>query len=326
MIAEAYKSLSSIIRKNWFVMLLVLITILTRLPILHYESIPFTFDHGKDSLAVMDLVLNRNVKLIGPWTSIPGLFFGPAWYYLLAPSFIIFTGEPVGFVWTMLFLVVLEIILLHRFFGKTAALVLFTIFHYNLWYLIGLFPLYIISFAQLLEYIAHGLEGKMKIAMYVLFVLYLVTPITKTYLFITKDYMVQQNSSTFLPVKKRTLASIRSEAGTRPFASYQFAAHIYDFDWQYLYFLDGLKQRTLPTQFAYQEEYGKYAVEKDDLESYFSHDGNQKPELVFHIMEITPGSEEMRKGWINSQVKVPIYKTWQESDSIIVLAGKHTSK
>jgi hypothetical protein len=525
MMHKIYEYINIRVLKNWFLILLLLITILTRIPILYYESIPFTFDHGKDSLAVMDLVLNKRIKFIGPWTSIPGLFFGPAWYYLLAPAFVIFNGEPVGFVWTMLLLVLMEIFLLYKYFGKTPALVftasslswsisisawnpfpmvlltivlliflkklkernklknwqyfvlgltaslgfhfstafavlypifiavfilrnriklqlvqiillvfgftlpflpqlafevrhdfiqvkavakyifspdvsapkpglttvlqsiysetllnitpeinipnfpkisivsilyasgllvfimfyskaksplsnfitfpheiiywtlgalgLFSFFHYNSWYLIGLLPLYIISFAQLLDFILHNLKGRMVFYVYLLFALYLLTPITKTYSFFVRDYMVQQNSQSFLPVKKRTLSAIRDEAGQRPFASYHFAAHIYDFDWQYLYFLGALKEYTLPMQFAYQADYGAYTVEKKDLENYFNAK-NQNPEIVFFILEVTPGSDDMRKNWFNNQVSSKVYKTWNESNSITVLAGENT--
>jgi hypothetical protein len=135
--------------------------------------------------------------------------------------------------------------------------------------------------------------------------------------------MVQQNSQSFLPVKKRTLSAIRDEAGQRPFASYHFAAHIYDFDWQYLYFLGALKEYTLPMQFAYQADYGAYTVEKKDLENYFNAK-NQNPEIVSFILEVTPGSDDMRKNWFNNQVSSKVYKTWNESNSITVLAGENT--
>lgn len=85
--------------------------------------LPFSFDHGKDSLAVMDLVLNLKLKFIGPWTSISGLYFGPLWYYLLAPFYLAFGMDPVAGAYAMIFLGLLQIYLLYRYFGFTPAFI-----------------------------------------------------------------------------------------------------------------------------------------------------------------------------------------------------------
>lgn len=84
--------------------------------------VPFSFDHGKDSLAIWHMIQTHSPALIGPWTSIPGLFFGPAWYYLLAPGYILTHGDPISAVWTMILLCLFQIIFVYRYFGLRTAL------------------------------------------------------------------------------------------------------------------------------------------------------------------------------------------------------------
>ena len=86
--------------------------------------IPFGFDHGRDALAVLSMMKTFKPAFIGPWTSIPGLYFGPGWYYLLLPVFILTGGHPVGPVWLMIFLALVEIALAWKYFGKLAALII----------------------------------------------------------------------------------------------------------------------------------------------------------------------------------------------------------
>lgn len=111
-------------KKYLLLIFLIAITLLTRYFLLRDEVIPFSFDHGKDSLAVLDMWLNRSPKLVGPWTSIPGLFFGPAWYYLLLPFYILFNGHPVGGAWAMVFLLLVQIVLAYKYLGKKEAIII----------------------------------------------------------------------------------------------------------------------------------------------------------------------------------------------------------
>ena len=114
------------IKKHWILISLIILILVTRLPILISQVIPFTFDHGKDALAVLDMMLNADVKLIGPWTSIPGLYFGPGWYYLLLPAFIIGGGHPLSPVYLMLLLLIVQVILAYKYLNKWTALIMAT--------------------------------------------------------------------------------------------------------------------------------------------------------------------------------------------------------
>ncbi len=60
------------------------------------QSFAFTYDVGRDLLAVSDIVHLGKIPLIGQTTGLPGLFYGPWWYYILTPVFILASGNPVG--------------------------------------------------------------------------------------------------------------------------------------------------------------------------------------------------------------------------------------
>ena len=97
---------------------LIVFAILTRVPFLFGGVIPFSFDHGKDSMAVLHMIKTSSLKFIGPWTSIPGLFFGPGWYYLLSPAYFISNGHPVSAVLLMFVIGLLIIWLTKKYFGN----------------------------------------------------------------------------------------------------------------------------------------------------------------------------------------------------------------
>lgn len=58
------------------------------------QILQFYFDQGRDALAVWDLVTNHKISLIGPTTGIAGIFRGPFYYWLIAPSYILGRGDP----------------------------------------------------------------------------------------------------------------------------------------------------------------------------------------------------------------------------------------
>lgn len=92
----------------------------------------FLLDQGRDMLAVKSIVFDHHLTLIGPYTSLQGLFQGPLWYYLLAIPTIIGKGDPRGAVFLMLFISLMTIIVVYlltlHIFGKKAAIIISFLF------------------------------------------------------------------------------------------------------------------------------------------------------------------------------------------------------
>jgi 4-amino-4-deoxy-L-arabinose transferase-like glycosyltransferase len=81
------------------------------------KSFAFTYDVGRDMLALSDIVHFVHFPFIGPTTGIPGVFYGPWWYWLLAPFFFLFGGNPEGIAFVMAVIGIVTIILAY-IFGK----------------------------------------------------------------------------------------------------------------------------------------------------------------------------------------------------------------
>src|SRR5579885_937557 len=58
------------------------------------NSFAFTYDVGRDMLAVAQIVYHHKIPLIGFTTGMPGIFYGPWWYYILTIPFAISSGNP----------------------------------------------------------------------------------------------------------------------------------------------------------------------------------------------------------------------------------------
>lgn len=86
----------------------------------------FLLDQGRDLLAVKNIVFDHHLTLIGPYTSLAGVFQGPLWYYLLAIPIFIFQGNPWGTVLLMLIISLLVVVIVYQqmrlYFGTTAGL------------------------------------------------------------------------------------------------------------------------------------------------------------------------------------------------------------
>ena len=81
----------------------------------------FTYDQARDALFIKRVIVDHKFLLIGTQSSIPGLYTGPAYYYLMAPFLWIFKLNPVGIdVATALFgvLTVIFLYYLIKIFGK----------------------------------------------------------------------------------------------------------------------------------------------------------------------------------------------------------------
>lgn len=87
----------------------------------------FLLDQGRDLMDVKSIVFDHHLTLIGPYTSLQGIFQGPLFYYLLAIPAFITQGDPWGVVALMLLIsmsvLIVSFVVMQRFFGWQAALV-----------------------------------------------------------------------------------------------------------------------------------------------------------------------------------------------------------
>ncbi len=77
-----------------FIILILIIGVIFRLIISANGNFIFNMDNARDMVEVREMVEVGKLRLIGQTTSIDGVFYGPAWYYILAVPFIISDGDP----------------------------------------------------------------------------------------------------------------------------------------------------------------------------------------------------------------------------------------
>lgn len=58
-----------------------------------YENI-FPYDQARDALVVREMVMQKNIKLLGPVSDIQGVHHGPLFYYVLAPLYAVSRWDP----------------------------------------------------------------------------------------------------------------------------------------------------------------------------------------------------------------------------------------
>lgn len=92
----------------------------------------FLLDQGRDMMAVKGILYDNHPTLIGPSTSLRGVFQGPLWYYLLAFSTGIFDGDPWGGIVLMVGISILVLLIVYfwmrELFGEKAAIVTLFLF------------------------------------------------------------------------------------------------------------------------------------------------------------------------------------------------------
>lgn len=86
-------------------------------PILN-NNFPFTMDQARDMLDIRNIVVGKKPTLIGPTTSINGVFLGPFYYYLNLPAFVIGGGDPAYLVYWNIFCYMAAGILIFLYFYK----------------------------------------------------------------------------------------------------------------------------------------------------------------------------------------------------------------
>lgn len=105
-------NLSRFFKKEYIILyLIVLFGSFLRFQGVLTNSFAFTYDVGRDMLALWNIVYLHKIPLIGATTGLPGIFYGPWWYYFLTPFFIIFSGDPQGIALTMSLIGILTIII-----------------------------------------------------------------------------------------------------------------------------------------------------------------------------------------------------------------------
>lgn len=90
------------------------------------EYMNFLGDEGRDALAVYN-ILHGHPTLLGPAASVGGFYYGPFYFYFIAPFYLLFNYDPVGASVLVALIGVLTIWLLYKvgseFFSKPAALI-----------------------------------------------------------------------------------------------------------------------------------------------------------------------------------------------------------
>lgn len=76
------------------ILIILLIGLIYRLFISSNGNFIFNMDNGRDMIDVREMVVLKHLRLIGPTTSIDGVFYGPVWYYMLSIPFILSGGNP----------------------------------------------------------------------------------------------------------------------------------------------------------------------------------------------------------------------------------------
>lgn len=82
--------------RSILLLFIIALALLVRLPGILQGNFAFTYDSGRDLLAIRDLVTRADFSLIGPTTGLMGVFYGPWWYWFLVPPFVVFGGSPIG--------------------------------------------------------------------------------------------------------------------------------------------------------------------------------------------------------------------------------------
>jgi len=66
------------------------------------HSTAFTYDQGRDLLDLREMYLLGKLRLIGAETSLHGVFYGPFWYWLSFPFYLLTGGNPLSTIFVLL--------------------------------------------------------------------------------------------------------------------------------------------------------------------------------------------------------------------------------
>ncbi|WKZ26029.1 MAG: glycosyltransferase family 39 protein [bacterium] len=83
------------IKTNWLIILILLVGAFLRLYKID-QYMTFLGDEGRDSIVVRNLLVHKDLFLIGPGTSVGNMYLGPLYYYLIAIPLALANFSPVG--------------------------------------------------------------------------------------------------------------------------------------------------------------------------------------------------------------------------------------
>ena len=83
------------LKKNWILVLILVVGATLRLYKID-QFMTFLGDEGRDAIIVRRLLVNFDLILIGPGTSIGNMYLGPLYYYMMAPALLFANFSPVG--------------------------------------------------------------------------------------------------------------------------------------------------------------------------------------------------------------------------------------
>lgn len=107
-----------------FVFIFAISTYLKLAPILN-NNFPFTMDQARDMLDIRAMVELRKPALIGPTTSINGVFLGPFYYYFNLIPYVVSGGDPAALTyWNLAWYLIAAAALLVFFYKKDRTLAL----------------------------------------------------------------------------------------------------------------------------------------------------------------------------------------------------------
>ena len=112
------------IKKYWFLISFLCLTtlaIILRWYPIHGGLFTFEYDMAKDSLIMLEMYQYKDPSLVGPTTSIPGLFYGPAWYYIALIPNILMNFTPFAGVIVVWLGVAINIYLFKKYVGTFEA-------------------------------------------------------------------------------------------------------------------------------------------------------------------------------------------------------------
>ncbi len=85
-----------------FLIILIAFVYFRVIPILN-QTVPYTYDQGRDFLKATEIIRDKHLPFIGPTTGIQGVFHGAWWYYFVLIPYLLFSGWPQGFYFGLFF-------------------------------------------------------------------------------------------------------------------------------------------------------------------------------------------------------------------------------